>query len=155
MAFYYSAILNAAAFFGCHITGLVADAYFGAFNTLVALTFASGVTAFGWIGAQTNAGMIIWIIVYGLLTGGLQAICTPCIAAIAPDPEIIPTWNGLVLGFVSFAVLGTGSIGGELLENAGGTDYVPMQVFTGVTLTIAGALFLAIRWFMPEKKLTR
>ena len=145
LAFYYSAILNAAAFFGCHIAGYVADSYVGAFNMLTGLALASGITAFGWIGARTNAGMINWIIVYGLLTGGLQAIFTPCVAALAPNPQNISTWNGMILGIVSFAVLGTGSIGGQLLVITGEADYHPMQAFTGVSLTVAGALFLVIR----------
>lgn len=151
MAFYYSAILNAAAFFGCHITGYVADTYFGAFNTISFLALACGVTAFGWIGAQANAGIIVWTIVYGLLTGGMQTIATPCVGALAPDAEIIPTWDGMVLAFVSFAVLGTGSIAGQLLENAGGANYVPMQVFTGVTLVVSGVLFVIVRLFMVKQ----
>lgn len=148
LAFYYSAILNAAAFFGCHIAGYVADSYLGAFNVLTSLALAGGITAFGWIGASTNPGIIVWVIVYGLLTGGLQAIFTPCVAALAPSPEIISTWNGMVLAVVSFAVLGTGSIGGRLLVITGEADYHRMQVFTGVCLTVAGVLFLFIHRFM-------
>lgn len=150
LAFYYSAILNAAAFFGCHITGYLADTYFGAFNTIAFLALACGVTAFGWIGATANAGIIAWTVVYGLLTGGMQAIATPCVGALAPDPEIISTWDGMVLVFVSFSVLGTGSIAGQLLTNAGGTDYLSMQVFTGVTLVVSGVLFLVVRLFMVK-----
>lgn len=94
LAFYYSAILNAAAFFGCHIIGYLADWRLGAFNTITLLTLLSGIAAFGWIGAHTNSGIIVWMLVYGFLTGGLQTICTPCIAFLAPAPEVISTWNG-------------------------------------------------------------
>lgn len=58
----------------------------------------------------------------------------------------------MVLTIVSFAVLGAGSIAGQLLQNAGGADYVPMQVFTGVTLTVAAILFFVVRVFMLGNK---
>lgn len=52
----------------------------------------------------------------------------------------------MVLVFVSFATLGSGSIGGRLLDNTGGTNYVPMQAFTGATLVASGFLFLLTRF---------
>lgn len=57
----------------------------------------------------------------------------------------------MVLAFVSFAVLGTGSIAGLLLENADGANYVPMQVFTGATLLVSGVLFLIVRLLMVKQ----
>lgn len=43
---------------------------------------------------------------------------------------------------VSFPIIGTGPIAGQLLNDAGGTDYLPMQLFTAVCLTAASALYL-------------
>lgn len=59
--------------------------------------------------------------------------------------------KGMCLVVVSFAVLGTGSIGGRLLDNTGGKDYVPMQVFTGATLTASGLLFLLVRLLVSKR----
>lgn len=45
-------------------------------------------------------------------------------------------------------MLGTGPIAGRLLENTGGTNYLPMQVFTGATMVTAGVLFGATRFWI-------
>lgn len=162
MAFYLSSILNAGAFLGCYIFGFAADRGLGAFNALTAVAFGCAATAFGWIGARSNAGIIVWTIIYGFLSGAVQALFSPCISHLAPEPELIGTWNGMdfldtpqlncinkiqlgiCITVVSFAVLGTGPIAGRLYDNAIGT-YLSMQLFTGVFLTVASFLYLATR----------
>ena len=162
MAFYLSSILNAGAFFGCYIFGLGADRGLGAFNALTVVAFGCAVTAFGWIGTQNNAGLIVWTVIYGFLSGAVQALFSPCISHLAPEPGLIGTWNGMSLldtlqrnrinkiqlgiciTVVSFAVLGTGPIAGRLYDNALGT-YLSMQLLTGVFLTVASVLYLATR----------
>jgi hypothetical protein len=94
LAFYEAAVLNAGAFFGCYVCGLIADSGFGSFNSLTTVTFACGMAAFGWIGAKSVAGITIWTIVYGFLSGAIQAIFSPCISMLAPTPELIGSWNG-------------------------------------------------------------
>lgn len=93
-AFYYPTILNAAAFFGCHVLGVVADSGIGFFNSLTVITFCCAVTAFGWIGARSNVGIILWTIMYGFLSGAIQTLFSPCISQLAPTPALIGTWNG-------------------------------------------------------------
>ena len=92
-SFYYPAILNAAAFFGCNVFGPISDRI-GFFNSLIAVAFGCAVTAFGWIGARNNAGIIVWSIVYGFLSGAMQALFSPCLSQLAPTPALIGTWNG-------------------------------------------------------------
>ncbi|OQV06640.1 hypothetical protein CLAIMM_11182 [Cladophialophora immunda] len=149
-AFYLASILNAGGFFGCYALGIVADAGLGFFDSLIVTTFASAVVAFAWIGARTPAGVIVWTVVYGVLSGALQAIFSPCVSLLAPSPEVIGTWNGLCISAISFAVLGGGPIGGRLLENAEGTNYVPMQVFTGVCMAVSGLMFVGTRLWVSR-----
>ena len=163
MSFYLASILNAGAFFGCYALGIVADAGLGFFDSLIITSFASAIVAFAWIAARTPAGIIVWTATYGLLSGALQAIFSPCISLLAPTPEVIGTWNGkclnLQLSLVSlnglglgicitslaFAVLGGGPIGGRLLENTADTNYTPMQVFTGVCMAVSSCLYFIAR----------
>lgn len=169
LAFYEAAILNAGAFFGCYVCGLTADSGFGSFNSLTTVTFACGMAAFGWIGAKSVAGITVWTIVYGFLSGAIQAIFSPCISMLAPTPELIGSWNGeapknschrgeiltalcpgICIFVSSFAVLGTGPIGGRLLTNTGGISYLPMQLFTGVCLTVATTLLICTRLWVSR-----
>ncbi|KAL4890015.1 major facilitator superfamily domain-containing protein [Aspergillus ambiguus] len=145
LSFYDAAILNAGGFLGCYALGTIADSGLGFFNSLTAATLACAVVAFGWIGAHSNVGIIVWAVVYGILSGALQAIFSPCISLLAPTPEVIGSWNGICITIASFAVLGTGPIAGKLLDNVEGTSYLPMQLFTGISLTLSGILFLVVQ----------
>lgn len=93
-AFYLSSILNAAAFFGCYAWGIAADLWLGHFNALTLAAFCSSVTTFGWIGARTYAGIVVWTIAYGFMSGGVQALFSPCVSHLAPSPSLIATWTG-------------------------------------------------------------
>jgi hypothetical protein len=95
MAFYLSSILNAGAFVGCYISGFGVDRGLGAFNSVTSVAFGCAVAAFGWIGARNNAGIIVWTIIYGFLSGAVQALFSPCISHLAPEPGLIGTWNGM------------------------------------------------------------
>ncbi|KOC09519.1 monocarboxylate transporter [Aspergillus flavus AF70] len=145
LAFYNAAILNGGAFVGCHALGIVADSGLGFFNCLTVATFASAVVAFAWIGARNVGGIIVWTVAYGILSGALQAIFSPCLSLLAPTPEVTGSWNGIAITIGSFAVLGTGPIAGKLLGDEDGTGYILMQLFTGICLALAGVFYLATR----------
>lgn len=98
LAFYDAAILNAGAFFGCYALGIIADIGLGFFNALSSTTLICGIVGFAWIAAKSTPGFIVWAIVYGLLSGALQAIFSPCISLLAPTPETIGSWNGKCRG---------------------------------------------------------
>lgn len=93
-AFYLPSILNAAALCGCYAWGIVADLWLGPFNTLTLAAFCSSITSFGWIGARTFPGIVVWTTAYGFMAGGVQALFSPCVSHLAPSPSLIATWNG-------------------------------------------------------------
>ncbi|KAJ5547729.1 hypothetical protein N7513_004963 [Penicillium frequentans] len=128
LAFYTAAILNGGAFLGCYALGIIADSGWGFYNSLTVTTFACGVVGFAWIGAHQIGGIIAWAVVYGILSGALQAIFSPCLSLLAPAPEVIGSWNGIGITIVSFAVLGTGPIAGQLLSDEGGTGHEVLSV---------------------------
>ena len=94
MSFYLSSILNAAACFGCFVLGPLADRVAGFFNTITAVASICAIAGFAWMAAHDVPSVIVWIIAYGFFTGGIQALFSPCIALLAPKPEVIGTWNG-------------------------------------------------------------
>lgn len=94
LSFYTAAILNGGAFLGCYALGIIADSGLGFYNSLTVTTFACAVVAFAWIGAQHIGGVIVWAVAYGILSGALQAIFSPCLSLLAPTPEVIGSWNG-------------------------------------------------------------
>ncbi|KAH8698664.1 monocarboxylate transporter [Talaromyces proteolyticus] len=149
-SFYLSAILNAGAFVGCYAFPVVAKSKMGCFNSLTFVAFGCAITAFGWIGTRNNAGITAWCVIYGFLSGAIQALFSPCISHLSPKPSLIGTWNGLCITVVSFAVLGTGPIAGRMLDNTGDINYVPMQIFTAVCLIVASVIYLGTTLCLPR-----
>ncbi|KAB8262253.1 major facilitator superfamily domain-containing protein [Aspergillus pseudonomiae] len=150
LGFYDAAILNAGAFLGCYALGMIADSGLGFFNSVIVATFTCAVISFAWIGSHSIPGVVVWAVAYGMLSGALQAIFSPCVSMLAPTTDVIGFWNGICIAISSFAVLATGPIAGQLLENAGGTNYLGMQLFTGISLTLSGALFVWTRLWVSR-----
>ncbi|GFG01371.1 monocarboxylate transporter 1 [Aspergillus udagawae] len=149
--FYLSSVLNGGAFVGCYIFGVISDSRLGRFNSLLVVSFSCAVTAFSWIGARSPAGVTGWVVIYGFFTGALQALFSPCISELAPEPDLIGTWNGLCIAVASLAVLFTGPIAGALLDKTQGSSYVPMQAFTGAVMAVATAFYFLARIFVSRK----
>ncbi|CAG8908894.1 unnamed protein product [Penicillium egyptiacum] len=152
LAFYDAAILNGGALLGCYALGIIADSGVGFFNSLTVATFGCAIVAFAWIGAQNTVGVIAWAIMYGVLSGALQAIFSPCLSLLAPTPEVIGSWNGIGIAIASFAVLGTGPIAGQLLSDTGDNSYLPMQLFTAVSLALSGGFYLVTRFLVSRDR---
>jgi hypothetical protein len=70
-----------------------------------------------------------------------------------PEVEMCPNFFriGLCISITSFAVLGMGPIAGKLFDNTGDSNYLPMQLFTGVFLISASTLYFITRLFVSRK----
>jgi hypothetical protein len=86
------------------------------------------ITPLCFFAARSNAGNIVWSCFYGFFSGALQSLFTPCAAKLAPSPAYISVWVGIGVTIVAFGALGSQPIAGRLLDNAGDTNFVPMQV---------------------------
>ncbi|KAB8067097.1 hypothetical protein BDV29DRAFT_196701 [Aspergillus leporis] len=134
-ALYLSSTLNAAAFFGCYAWGIAADAWMGPFNSLALAAFVAAITTFGWIGARTYAGTVVWSVAYGFMSGVGSRLC----------------FRRIFFNILSFPVLGAGPIAGQLLSNTQDNNYLPMQLFTEITTIFASFLFLTTRFVVSRK----
>jgi MFS family permease len=65
---YLIAILNAASFFGRILPGYVADRV-GHFNIMVYAMLGSGIVSFCWTAVNSVAGLIVWSLAYGFVSG--------------------------------------------------------------------------------------
>ncbi|OGM40774.1 monocarboxylate transporter [Aspergillus bombycis] len=93
LGFYDAAILNAGAFFGCYALGMIADSGLGFFNSVIVATFVCAVISFAWIGSHGIPGVVVWAVAYGMISGALQAIFSPCVSMLAPTTDVIGFWN--------------------------------------------------------------
>lgn len=133
---YLPATTNAAAIPGRIIPALVADA----FHPIYVLTFSEFLAAallFTWIVVDTVAGLIVWTIFWGFASGIIVAIAPAVIPSMTPSPEVVGSWNGIWSAASAMGILIGGPIGGALIH---GEQLWPMQVFSGLTMAVAGML---------------
>ncbi|GAM86507.1 hypothetical protein ANO11243_045210 [Dothideomycetidae sp. 11243] len=142
LAFYLLSITNAASLVGRVFFGALGDkAGFLSLFSLVALL--NTILVFCWTATKTNAGLIVWGIVFGFTSGGVFSLFPAGIASITPKPQFIGTYMGQ--GMIFFAVAGlTGSpIGGAIIDKYG---YLDGSMFGGASLLVGFLLIVAARF---------
>ncbi|RTE85184.1 hypothetical protein BHE90_000346 [Fusarium euwallaceae] len=78
-------IMNGVGIFGRIVPNYLADRKFGALNTIIPATFATGVMMFAWIGVSTRGGLVAFAIVYGLSSSALQSMFPATISSLTVD----------------------------------------------------------------------
>lgn len=140
MAFYLTAILNAASFFGRVIPGITADKV-GRLNMLFVMAVCTGILAFCWQLTNDNASIIAFSAIYGFFSGAIVSLMTVCFAQIPKSPKDIGTYLGQGLLVVSTGALIGPPISGALVKEYHGFSQV--SYFCGA-VTLAGGLSVAL-----------
>lgn len=140
LAFYLTAILNAASFFGRVIPGIIADKV-GRLNILFFMAMSTGILAFCWQKAQSNGPIIAFAVLYGFFSGAIVSVMTACFAQIPKSPGDIGTYLGQGLLVVSIGALIGPPVSGVMVSQYHGFSQV--SNFCGA-VTIAGGLCVVL-----------
>ncbi|GAB7329345.1 hypothetical protein MBLNU13_g01140t1 [Cladosporium sp. NU13] len=119
LAFYTASIVNGASFLGRILPGFVADRH-GKFNCCIIATISTA---------------------YGFASGGVLSLQQACAAQLATLPTI-GLAIGTVTGSTSLSAMANVPISGALAEKYG---YLPLSVFSGVTVLVGGILLVLAR----------
>lgn len=101
---YLAAILNAASFFGRVIPGILADKL-GPLNMMFISGLCTGILILVWQAITTNAGIIVFSVLYGFFSGAIVSLMTFALASCPSSPQDIGTYLGMGMALCSFAVL--------------------------------------------------
>ncbi|KAH7140005.1 major facilitator superfamily domain-containing protein [Dactylonectria estremocensis] len=137
-------ILNGVGVVGRIVPNLIADRWTGVLNILVALSFAASLLVYCWAAVNTQAGLVAFAVIYGLIAAALQALFPAAVTTMSPDPSRTGTRVGMILGFVSFANLTGPAICGILIRNQGGS-YLGAQMFAASSIFLGAVMGLAAR----------
>ncbi|PWY71133.1 monocarboxylate transporter [Aspergillus sclerotioniger CBS 115572] len=139
LAQYLLAMLNAGSLFGRMGAGAFSDKV-GPYNIFVVVCTITGILVLAlWIPATSNAGNIVFGILFGITSGAYFSLSAALVAKIAPLREI-GYWTGVLFLFASIGGLTTNPIAGAILQHDNGS-YVGMKVYSGVFL-LAGSVFV-------------
>ncbi|GAM91283.1 hypothetical protein ANO11243_093310 [Dothideomycetidae sp. 11243] len=147
MSFYFLSILNAATLFGRLMFGRLGDRI-GFISSFVMVAFIDAVLVFCWTAAKTNAGLTIWCIVFGFISGGVFSLFPAAFAFISPQPQLIGAYLGQGMLFFGLACLTGSPITGAIITSHG---YLPASMFGGASFLLGTVLLLAARYtYQPQ-----
>ncbi|KAJ6589398.1 MFS general substrate transporter [Mycena capillaripes] len=145
---YIVSILNAAGFFGRTVPMYFSDLW-GPLNVIIPMTFISGGLAFAFLGARTNAGLIVFALLYGFFSGGLVSVSAPASASFSRNVGEIGTRIGLMCFVASFGLLTGNPISGAVLHPPQYTWVQPI-IFSGITLFVGFAFLVVAHAKQPK-----
>ncbi|THC92341.1 hypothetical protein EYZ11_008185 [Aspergillus tanneri] len=140
LAFYTTSIINGASFFGRILPGIIADKY-GRYNCCIMATFLSGIIALCWTKATSVAGLVIFSAAYGFASGAILSLQQACAVQIS-TPRTIGLTIGIVMASTSLSAMAGVPISGEL---AGKYGYLPLSIYSGISLLVGALLLTAAR----------
>lgn len=147
LASYLLSILNGASFIGRVVPGILADKL-GPLNMMFLAALGTGILILVWQVITSNAGIIVFAVLYGFFSGAIVSLMTFALATCAPNPQDIGTYLGMGMALVSFAVLIGPPINGALVNRFHGFD----QSFdmSGV-FVVAGAFIILVAKYASGK----
>ncbi|KAJ5624015.1 major facilitator superfamily domain-containing protein [Penicillium lagena] len=156
MAMYLISCVNAASIPGRILPGYLGDRL-GFYNAFTAVSLGSGLAILAlWVPFDyhhSHAGLIIFALVYGFMSGSCVSLLMPC-AAKAGTLETLGQRFGTYQIIMSTSLLTGLPIMGAILARQGGENYIGLQMFGSFAL-IVGAILVAIStWILRQRNQT-
>ncbi|KAL8971378.1 MAG: hypothetical protein Q9183_001081 [Haloplaca sp. 2 TL-2023] len=133
-------VLNGAGIPGRIVPALIADAFFGSFNTLIPCVFCVSITLYCWMVVVNVEGYIAFVVFYGIFANAVQTLFPSTLSHLTTDITKMGVRTGMVFTIGSFACLTGPPIAGMLISVADGS-YRFAQLF-GATSVLLGAMFV-------------
>lgn len=145
--FYLLSILNAESILGRAMAGPIADRV-GALNLMISEASGTGPLQFSRISVNSTAGIVIFCVFYGFLSGAYVTLLGAMLAGIAPHVSKGRTWIGMNFGISSVGLLIGKSIAGALIKHR---NLIPLQIFGGVMVFANCFIFCYVRYTKLRK----
>ncbi|OBT58911.1 hypothetical protein VE04_00581 [Pseudogymnoascus sp. 24MN13] len=143
MSFYLLSILNGASVFGRILPGIIADK-FGAMNALTGVTVLAAAFAYAWVAIDNLAGLIVFAIIYGFLSGAVVSLPPQVLVRLVPDMRLVGTWMGMSLCFAALGILIGSPIAGTIINVVEG-HFSHMLILSGSFTMAGGIVFIVVR----------
>ncbi|KZF20181.1 MFS monocarboxylate transporter-like protein [Xylona heveae TC161] len=137
-------VLNAVGIPGRLIPALLANAYFGAFNTLLVFVLCVGIMLYCWIAISSFGGFVAFVVVYGFCSNAVQTLFPSTLSSLTTDLNKMGVRVGMVFSIISIACLTGPPIAGVLIDKKHG-DYLYAQIFGGTTVILGVSVLFAAR----------
>lgn len=116
----------------------------GCLNVLTIITICASVLCFSWTGMHSTASIVVFVILYGIVSGALLALLPITLLSLAPNQEHLGTRIGMASVFLAAGILAGNPIAGEIVWETG--NWVGLQTFAGAALIAGVLLFIVTRF---------
>jgi len=147
-------VLNAVGVPGRLIPALLADVYFGPFNTLLPFVFCASIMLYSWLAVSNLGGFTAFVILYGLCSNAVQTLFPSTLSSLTKDLTKMGVRVGMVFTIGSIACLTGPPIAGALIARADGS-YRFAQIFGGTTVMLGAVTLLAARLVQMREQKTK
>ena len=139
LAFYFLAIVNGSSIFGRIIAGAVA-ARLGSVQVCTLALTCCVLLLFSWIGVHSTTGLIIWAVLWGIISGIVVWSPGAIIPLLSPL-SVLGTRTGMYWASVGLGILIGSPIAGAITVNQlSGVIWWHLQIFAGLSMAIATVL---------------
>ena len=142
LASYILTATNAGSLFGRLVPTYFADRFLGPINVHTFLAFAGSGLVLAWIGIHSTAGILVFGVLYGFVSGGFVSLGGPVVFSLTDDLQIMGTCLGMITGACGLGLLIGNPIAGVILQRGSWTG---LQVWNGTLLLVAGVILLGSR----------
>lgn len=126
------------------IPAILADAFFGSFNTLIPFAFCASIALYCWTVIASVKSYVGFVIGYGICANAVQTLFPSTLSHLTTDITKMGVRTGMAFTIGSFACLTGAPIAGALIEAADGS-YRHAQLFGGTSVLLGSTLILAAR----------
>ncbi|KAF4633623.1 hypothetical protein G7Y89_g4496 [Cudoniella acicularis] len=152
LAGYLLAIVNASSTFGRIIPGVLADK-FGRLNIFTLGALVTGIVIFCMNMATANAGLIVYSIVIGFVSGTIISGASAAFSVCPKDPRDIGTYMGMGMSISGLGALVGPPVNGAFVERYGG--FFEVSMFSGAMCLFGGCIALLTKVATPQGILGR
>ena len=124
---------------------------FGVLNSSIACTLGSAVLAFGWMGIQNLAGVVVFTILYGITSGGVVTVSSAAIMNLSPDMSRLGTRLGMAFTLAGIGVLVGTPIAGAIFGHFTRTRWLAGIGYSAGGLVL-GSSFMGLSRYAKGKK---
>ncbi|KAI4942059.1 hypothetical protein J4E91_010257 [Alternaria rosae] len=147
LASYLLAMINGSSTFGRIIPGILADKL-GGMNMFGFAGIGTAIVVFCINEPTTNAGIIVYSVMFGFISGTIISAGSAAISKCTKDPRNLGTYMGMGMGVAAFAVLVGPPINGALIDRYGG--FKEVSIFSGVMSLMGGFIALSAKFATAE-----
>ena len=142
LAFYTLAIVNGASTIGRIAAGFAAPSLGLIEMTALALG-CCGILLFCWIAVHSTAAIIVWSVLWGLLSSVVVALPNATIPLLSPTMSVVGTRTGMYWAVAGLGLLIGSPVAGKLIVNRSrSTVFWHLQAFAGCSMVVGTALLI-------------